>query len=102
MFLHLFYYWKTSVCNFYKTLFVALQIDPQNHMMTAPTEESYVTASLKVAASLPTIELMRYIRMFIKHAHYFSNSCRTGTNKTENQKSFIIIFGKSLELMALN
>ncbi len=56
-------------------------MDPQSHMMTAPTEDSYVTASLKVAASLPTIELMRYIRMFIKHAHYFSNSCRTGIKR---------------------
>ncbi len=39
----------------------------------------YVSASLKVASSLPSAELMRAVRMFIKHSHYFLNACRQGS-----------------------
>ena len=39
----------------------------------------YFSASLKVASSLPSAELIRVVRMFIKHSHYFANSCQQGS-----------------------
>ena len=39
----------------------------------------YFSASLKVASSLPSAELMRVVRMFIKHSHYFANACQQGS-----------------------
>jgi sphingomyelin phosphodiesterase 4 len=39
----------------------------------------YVSASLRVASTLPSAELMRVVRMFIKHAHYFANVCQQGS-----------------------
>lgn len=39
----------------------------------------YFSASLKVASSLPSAELIRVVRMFIKHSHYFANACQQGS-----------------------
>ena len=32
--------------------------------------------SLRTSASLPSSELLRVVRMFVKHSHYFSNACQ--------------------------
>ena len=59
-----------------------------NHSPTGPNMHpnspgsyglDYVSASIKVASSLPSAELMRAIRMFIKHSHYFNNACQQGS-----------------------
>ena len=39
----------------------------------------YVSASLRVASTLPSPELMRVVRMFVKHSHYFANLCHQGS-----------------------
>ena len=39
----------------------------------------YVSASIRVASSLPSAEQMRVVRMFIKHSHYFANACQQGS-----------------------
>ena len=44
-----------------------------------PSSMEYFSASLKVASSLPSAELMRVVRMFIKHSHYFANACQQGS-----------------------
>ena len=38
----------------------------------------HLTHSNTYSTPLPTSELLRCIRMFIKHAHYFSNACKEG------------------------
>ena len=43
------------------------------------TNLDYVSASLRVASTLPSPELMRVVRMFIKHSHYFANLSHQGS-----------------------
>ncbi len=40
---------------------------------------NYISASLRMASTLPTTELMRAVRMVIKHGHYFANVCQEGS-----------------------
>ena len=55
--------------------------DPLNDSQGSPSKQNldYVSASLKVAFTLPSPELMKVVRMFIKHSHYFANLSQQGS-----------------------
>ena len=56
---------------FWLESYVNRGVDVNYHTAGSSLPNSYSTP-------LPTQELLRCIRMFIKHAHYFSNSCKEG------------------------
>lgn len=62
----------------------------------------YVSASLKVASSLPSAELMRVIRMFIKHSHYFFNACQQGSAYLPTNLKIDIFSSKMNKALLLN
>ena len=47
----------------------------RDSVMDDPSKENYST--LRNSASLPSSELLRVVRLFLKHSHYFSNACKS-------------------------
>lgn len=62
----------------------------------------YVSASIKAASSLPSAELMRVVRMFIKHSHYFSNACQQGSPYLPANMKIDIFSSKMNKLLLLS